>query len=80
MIFNLQAAYFDHVKVAKKGFAKLFDAQAKEEHEHFEKFLNYINLRGSYVSNFNVKVSLPCTTHWSFNKFYCSDAQQVLVG
>lgn len=51
-----QAAYFDHVKVAKRGFAKLFHAQAKEEHEHFEKFLDYINLRSAYVANFNVKV------------------------
>lgn len=52
----LQAAYFDHVKVAKRGFAKMFHAQAKEEHEHFEKFLDYINLRSAYVANFNVKV------------------------
>ena len=57
-VYKQMAAYFANVRVAQRGFVKLFDHQAAEEHEHFEKFLNYINLRGAYVNNFNVEVSL----------------------
>jgi len=71
-VYKQMAAYFNHVKVAKKGFAKLFDAQAKEEHEHFEKFLDYINLRGSYVSNFNVK--MPSKSQWDSSLQALEDA------
>ncbi|KAI2801815.1 hypothetical protein RDWZM_000718 [Blomia tropicalis] len=62
LVYKQMAAFFNHNKVGKKGFAKMFDEQAKEEHEHFEKFLNYINLRGSYVDNFNVK--MPSKSTW----------------
>lgn len=79
---DLQAAYFDHVKVAKRGFAKLFHAQAKEEHEHFEKFLDYINLRSAYVANFNVKV---CYFLFEFSyvksaNMFKIDAKQIVMG
>lgn len=42
--------------VAKRGFSKMFDGQAKEEHEHFDKFANYINLRGESVGTFDIMV------------------------
>lgn len=56
------SAYFDNNKVARKGFSTFFAENSKEEREHAQKIIDYINKRGGTVSNFNV--NMPVTTTW----------------
>jgi len=44
--YSAMAAYFDRADVALPGFKEWAEEQSKEEREHAEKFIEYINLRG----------------------------------
>ncbi|KAK2707224.1 hypothetical protein QYM36_015043 [Artemia franciscana] len=41
--------YFDRDDVASPGFAKFFEEASKEEREHAEKLIKYLNKRGGRV-------------------------------
>ncbi|KAF8767569.1 Ferritin like protein [Argiope bruennichi] len=56
------AAHFDQNGVARKGFAKLFRKNSMEEREHAQKFIDYLNLRGSKFTDFNI--DMPDKTSW----------------
>jgi len=61
--FLSMAAYFDRANVALPGFAKWAKEQSKEEREHAENFIKYINLRGGrYVAD---QISEPPASEWS---------------
>lgn len=62
LVYKQMAAHFSNVNVARAGFAKLFDESSKEESEHSDKFINYINLRGSDIGTFNI--TMPIRTSW----------------
>lgn len=52
----MKGAHFDNNKVARKGFAKFFGQQSREEKEHAHKLADYVNKRGGTVSTLDVKV------------------------
>lgn len=56
------AAHFDNNDVARKGFSKFFSDNSKEEREHAEKFIEYINKRGGKVATFDIK--MPTKDTW----------------
>lgn len=58
MTYILQAAHFDQNGIARKGFAKLFRENSKEEREHAQKLIDYLNVRGSKFGLFNIDVSV----------------------
>ncbi|XP_067118268.1 ferritin heavy chain-like [Centruroides vittatus] len=56
------SAYFDNNKVGRKGFAKYFLENSKEEREHAQKLIDYINRRGGEMGAFNIK--MPSNYTW----------------
>ncbi|CAL1268582.1 unnamed protein product [Larinioides sclopetarius] len=63
LLYMNMAAHFDQNSVARKGFAKLYKKISKEEREHAQKFIDYLNLRGSKFTDFNL--DMPEKTSWS---------------
>ncbi|XP_035208940.1 ferritin heavy chain A-like isoform X1 [Stegodyphus dumicola] len=62
LVYMNMAAHFDQNGIARKGFAKLFRKNSEEEREHAQKFIDYLNLRGSKFTQFNV--DMPDKTSW----------------
>lgn len=62
LVYMNMAAHFDQNSVARKGFAKLFKENSLEEREHAQKLIDYLNLRGSKLTQFNI--DMPEKTHW----------------
>jgi len=52
--YSAMAAYFDRADVALPGFKEWAEEQSKEEREHAEKFIEYINLRGGRYTPMSV--------------------------
>ena len=75
LVYKQMAAHFSNNNVAKKGFAGLFSSQAHEEHEHFEKFMNYIILRGNSVPTF--KIEMPPKSQWESVQNALEDALEL---
>ena len=48
-VYQSMAFYFDRDDVALPGFSKLFEHDSKEEREHAEKLMKYLNKRGGRV-------------------------------
>lgn len=59
LVYKQMAFHFGSVKVVRKGFAKMFEHHSEEEHEHSNKFIKYIDLRGATIDSFNITVSFP---------------------
>jgi len=47
--------YYDRDDVALPGFSKYFKKQSEEEREHAEKFMTYLNKRGTILLTFQNK-------------------------
>ncbi|CAN7999213.1 unnamed protein product [Ixodes pacificus] len=62
LVYMQMAAHFDNNKVARKGFSTFFAENSKEEREHAQKIIDYINKRGSTVSLVNI--DMPLITTW----------------
>ncbi|KAM7284660.1 ferritin heavy chain B [Ixodes scapularis] len=62
LVYMQMAAHFDNNKVARKGFSTFFAENSKEEREHAQKIIDYINKRGSTVSLVNI--DMPQITTW----------------
>ncbi|CAN7990151.1 unnamed protein product, partial [Ixodes hexagonus] len=62
LVYMQMSAHFDNNKVARKGFSNFFAENSKEEREHAQKIINYINKRGSTVSLINI--DMPQITTW----------------
>lgn len=62
LVYMNMAAHFDRNGIARKGFAKLFRDNSLEEREHAQKFIDYLNLRGSKFGQFNL--DMPEKTSW----------------
>ena len=54
-VYQSLAFYFDRDDVAFPGFSKWFCENSKEEREHAEKFMKYVNKRGGRVALADVK-------------------------
>ncbi|OTF79004.1 Group 30 mite allergen-like protein (Ferritin) [Euroglyphus maynei] len=63
LVYKQMAFHFGSVKVVRKGFAKMFEHHSEEEHEHSNKFIKYIDLRGATIDSFNI--TMPQKTSWS---------------
>lgn len=63
LVYMNMAAHFDQNGVARKGFAKLFRENSKEEREHAQKLIDFLNLRGSKFTQFNI--DMPEKTAWN---------------
>lgn len=64
MMFNawyFQAQYFARSDVALPGFAKFFSEASKEERNHAEKLMEYVNKRGGDIQLKELKVHLLFT-------------------
>lgn len=55
-IFFIQSQYYARADVTLPGFSKFFSAASKEERDHAEKLMDYINQRGGEVKLQDVKV------------------------
>jgi len=75
LVYMNMGAYFDNNKVARKGFAKFFSDQSREEKEHAHKLMDYINKRGEDVYTLDVKMPLKST--WNSPKHALEDAIQL---
>jgi len=75
MVYMNMGAYFDNNKVARKGFAKFFTDQSREEKEHAHKLVDYINKRGAVVNTLDVKMPLKST--WNSPKQALEEAIQL---
>ncbi|KAI7692892.1 Ferritin [Sarcoptes scabiei] len=62
LVYRQMSFYFSSINVTRPGFSKFFAEQAKEEHEHFEKFINYIRIRGEDIDTFNI--TMPSKNKW----------------
>lgn len=62
LVYMQMGAYYGNNKVARRGFNKFFSDNSKEEREHAQKIIDYVNKRGSTVSNLNI--NMPTTTTW----------------
>ncbi|GFU45316.1 ferritin heavy chain, oocyte isoform [Nephila pilipes] len=62
LVYMSMAAHFDQNGIARKGFSKMFRENSKEEREHAQKFIDYLNLRGSKFTDFNI--DMPEKTSW----------------
>lgn len=63
LVYMNMAAHFDQNGIARKGFSKLFKENSLEEREHAQKLIDYLNLRGSKFTQFNI--DMPEKTSWS---------------
>jgi len=72
MVYMNMGAYFDNNKVARKGFAKFFSDQSREEKEHSHKLVDYINKRGGIVDV--LKVKMPDKNVWDSPRHALEDA------
>jgi len=61
LVYMNMAAHFDQNAVARKGFAKFFSENSKEEREHAKKLIDYLNLRGSKFTDFNIDMPVKAT-------------------
>lgn len=52
----LQASYFDRADVALPGFKKFFLQASKEEKEHAQILIDYVNKRGGSLQFGDIKV------------------------
>jgi len=75
LVYMNMGAYFDNNKVARKGFAKFFAEQSREEKEHAHKLQDYINKRGATVDTVDVK--MPIKSSWSGPKQALEEAIQL---
>jgi len=75
MVYMNMGAYFDNNKVARKGFAKFFSDQSREEKEHAHTLANYINKRGGIVNTLDVK--MPVKSTWNSPKQALEEAIQL---
>ncbi|XP_015926097.1 ferritin, middle subunit [Parasteatoda tepidariorum] len=62
LVYMNMAAHFEQNAVARKGFAKFFSENSKEEREHAQKLIDYLNSRGSKFSDFNI--DMPVKVNW----------------
>ncbi|GFY74010.1 ferritin heavy chain, oocyte isoform [Trichonephila inaurata madagascariensis] len=63
LVYMSMAAHFDQSGIARKGFSKLFRENSKSEREHAQMFIDYLNLRGSKFTDFNI--DMPEKTSWN---------------
>lgn len=63
LVYKQMAFHFGSVKMARPGFSKIFEHHSTEEHEHSNKFIKYIDLRGATIGSFNI--TMPHKTSWS---------------
>ena len=54
-VYQSMAFYFDRHEVALPGFSHFFAENSKEEREHAEKFMSYLNKRGGKIVLQDVK-------------------------
>uniref|UniRef100_A0A1W7R9J5 Ferritin n=1 Tax=Hadrurus spadix TaxID=141984 RepID=A0A1W7R9J5_9SCOR len=62
LTYMSMAAHFGNNDIARQGFSKFFSENSKEEKEHAEKIIDYINKRGGKVSSFDIK--MPTKDTW----------------
>lgn len=62
LAYMSMAAHFNNNKVGRKGFSKYFLENSKEEREHAQKLIDYINRRGGEFGLFNIK--MPSNYTW----------------
>lgn len=55
---SFQSQYYARADVSLPGFAKFFSAASKEERDHAEKLMDYLNQRGGEVKLQDVKVNI----------------------
>jgi len=63
LVYMNMAAHFGQNGIARKGFENLFRENSKEEREHAQKIIDYLNLRGSKFGEFNIE--MPEKTSWN---------------
>lgn len=57
IVYTNMAGYFERPSVARPGFAKFFKDQSKEEYDHAQKFISYINKRNGKVKRITIEES-----------------------
>jgi len=72
IVYMNMGGYFDRPSVARKGFAKFFKSQSKEEYSHASEFIDYINKRNGTVKRISVDESPK--SDWISPKEAISDA------
>ncbi|CAG2206665.1 yolk ferritin-like [Mytilus galloprovincialis] len=59
-IYKAYSQYYARADVSLPGFAKFFSKAAKEESEHAEKLMDYLNMRGGEVKLQDIKLNDVC--------------------
>lgn len=75
LVYMNMGAHFDNNKVARKGFAKYFADQSREEKEHAHKIIDYINKRGANVDK--LEVQMPNKNKWNSPREALEEALQL---
>ncbi|XP_060063925.1 yolk ferritin-like [Ylistrum balloti] len=60
--YQAYSKFFKRGDIALDGFAKWFSAAAKEENDHAEKLMNYLNMRGGEVDLNTITLQDVCDT------------------
>jgi len=59
-VYQAYASYFARADVALPGFQKFFSAASKEEREHAQKLVDYVNQRGGHAQFDSIDMSVAC--------------------
>ena len=62
-VYKAMAAHFDRDDVALPGFRDFFAHSSKEENEHAQEFINYLNKRGGRLQY--KAIAAPAKTEWT---------------
>jgi len=59
-VYQAYGSYFGRADIALPGFQKFFNAASKEEKEHAQKLIDYVNLRGGHVTYDSININDAC--------------------
>lgn len=59
-VYQAYASFFGRADVALPGFQKFFSESSKEEREHAQKMIDYVNQRGGIVQYDTIDLSVAC--------------------
>lgn len=60
-LYQSYASFLGRADVALPGFQKFFSEASKEEREHAQKLIDYVNLRGGHVQYDSIDLGKACT-------------------
>ncbi|XP_041369311.1 yolk ferritin-like [Gigantopelta aegis] len=59
-LYKTYASYFGRADVALKGFKKFFSDMSKEENDHADQLIEYVNSRGGSLQYSNIELTSVC--------------------